>query len=67
MWPGHTLVTRVRPLKVWPTHINKKNYPTWQMSIVGTVKGEVERQGKRTFQNAKYSEMTPFFLMKLKK
>lgn len=48
-------------------HINKKNYPTWQMSIVGTVKGEVERQGKRTFQNAKYSEMTPFFLMKLKK
>ena len=48
-------------------HINKKNYPTWQMSIVGTVKGEVERQGKRSFQNAMYSEMTPFFLIKLKK
>ena len=49
------------------SHIKKKNFPTWQMNIVGTVKGEVERRGKRTFQNAKYSEMTPFFLIKLKK
>ena len=44
---------------------NKKSRPVWQMSIIGTVKGEIVRQGKRTFQNAKYREMTPFFLIKL--
>ena len=44
---------------------NKKSRPTWQMNIIGTVKGEIVRQGKRTFQNAKYREMTPFFLIKL--
>ena len=49
------------------TQLKRKWAPTWQMSIVGTVKGEIQRQGKRTFQNAKYSEMTPFFLIKLKK
>ena len=36
-------------------------------NIIGTVKGEIVRQGKRTFQNAKYREMTPFFLIKLKR
>lgn len=45
----------------------KKHAPTWQMNIVGTVKGEIVKQGKRTFQNAKYREMTPFFQIKLKK
>jgi hypothetical protein len=45
----------------------KKYVPTWQMNIVGTVKGEIVKQGKRTFQNAKYREMTPFFQIKLKK
>ena len=44
---------------------SKKYRPTWQMSIVGTVKGEIVKQGKRTFQNAKYREMTPLFLIKL--
>ena len=44
---------------------NKKSSPVWQMNIIGTVKGEIVRQGKRTFQNAKYREMTPFFLIKL--
>ena len=45
----------------------RKGKPTWQMNIVGTVKGEIVRQGRRTFQNAKYSEMTPFFLLKLQR
>ena len=44
---------------------NRKGRPTWQMNIVGTVKGEVVQQGRRRFQNAKYSEMTPFFLIKV--
>jgi hypothetical protein len=43
----------------------KKSLPTWQMSIVGTVKGEIVKKGKRTFQNAKYREMTPFFMIKM--
>ena len=46
---------------------SKKYSPSWQMNIVGTVKGEIVKQGKRTFQNAKYREMTPFFQIKLKK
>ena len=45
----------------------RKSLPLWQMNIVGTVKGEVERQGKRTFQNAKYREITPYFQVRLTK
>ncbi len=44
----------------------KKYKPMWQMNIVGTVKGEITKQGKRTLQNAKYREMTPYFVIKLK-
>ena len=45
----------------------RKTPPIWQMNIVGTVKGEIERQGKRTFQNAKYREITPYFQLKMTK
>ena len=45
----------------------RKNRPTWQMYIVGTVKGEIIQRGRRRFQNAKYREMTPIFLIKLKR
>lgn len=44
----------------------RKSPPTWQMNIVGTVKGKVEKIGKRSFQNAKYREMTPYFIIKFK-
>jgi hypothetical protein len=44
----------------------RKNPPTWQMNIVGTVKGQVEKIGRRSFQNAKYREMTPYFVIKFK-
>ena len=58
-------------IKVDPTRAAKikarKNRPVWQMYIVGTVKGEIIRIGRRQFQNAKYSEMTPIFLLKAKK
>ena len=46
----------------------KKNRPNWQMYISGTVKGEWVKQGKgRQVQIAKYSEMTPIFILKLKR
>ena len=45
----------------------KKFSPSWQMNIIGTVKGEIVKQGKRTFQNAKHREMTPFFIIRLKR
>jgi hypothetical protein len=37
------------------------------MYIVGSVKGEVIQQGRRRFQNAKYSEITPIFNIRLKR
>lgn len=46
---------------------SRKGRPAWQMHIVGMVKGEIVRQGRRQFQNAKYSEMTPIFQIRLKK
>lgn len=48
-------------------YAGKRYMPSWQMNIVGTVKGEIVKQGKRTFQNARYREMTPFFLIQLEK
>lgn len=58
-------------IKLDPTAMERfrkrKNRPTWQQYIVGTVKGEVVQQGRRRFQNAKYREMTPIFMFKLKK
>lgn len=58
-------------IKINPTVMEKtakrKGSPTWQMYVVGTVKGEVVQRGRRRFQNAKYSEMTPIFVIKLQK
>ncbi|MBE6194496.1 MAG: hypothetical protein E7140_02035 [Rikenellaceae bacterium] len=46
---------------------SRKGRPLWQMYIVGTVKGEIIQRGRRRFQNAKYREMTPIFIIRLKK
>lgn len=46
---------------------SRKGNPSWQMHIVGTVKGEVIQRGRRRFQNAKYREMTPIFVLRLKR
>ena len=58
-------------IKLNPTALEKmkgrRAKPFWQMNIVGTVKGEIVRQARRTFQNAKYSEMTPIFLIHLER
>ncbi len=37
-----------------------------QIAIVGTVNGEVDKKGKRTFENAKYREISPLILLNLK-
>ena len=58
-------------IKLNPTSLERfkkrKNRPNWQMYIVGTVKGEIVQRGRRKFQNAKYSEMTPIFIVQLKR
>ena len=59
-----TIYIRVNPTAMEKLK-GKKGKPTWQMNIVGTVKGEVVQRGRRRFQNAKYREMTPFFIIKL--
>jgi hypothetical protein len=45
----------------------RKWRPTWQMYIAGTVKGEIIQRGRRRVQNAKYREMTPIFMIRLKR
>lgn len=45
----------------------RKGRPSWQMYIVGTVKGEIIQRGRRRFQNAKHREITPVFLIRLQK
>ena len=45
----------------------RKNKPQWQMHIVGNVGRVIEQRGGRLYQNAKYREMTPIFVLKLKK
>ena len=46
---------------------NKKGYRYWQMHIIGTVKGEFVQSGRRRFQNAKHREITPYFIIRLKR
>lgn len=36
------------------------------LNIVGTVKGVIEKKGQRSFQNAKYREQTPVFILEKK-
>ena len=47
------------------TPVNRSSY--YQLCIVGTVKGEIIKQGKRTFQNAKYREQSPYFSLEVRK
>ena len=61
-----TIHIKLNPLRL-ERFRGKKNKPNWQMYIVGTVKGEMIQQGRRRFQNAKYSEMTPIFSIGLRR
>lgn len=53
--------------EVLAKHLGKKQLPKWQNYIAGTVKGEIVKRGKRTFQNAKYREMTPVFVIQMQR
>ena len=61
--PGETEKTIY--LKIHPEARNAKRNYRGSFSIVGTVNGEIEKQGKRTFQNALYREYSPLFLLEL--
>ena len=61
-----TISIKLNP-KALERYRTRKWRPTWQMYIAGTVKGEVIQRGRRRFQNAKYREMTPIFMIRLKR
>jgi len=50
-------------LKINQTLLNKIKKARFGFNIVGTVKGVVDQKGKRSFQNAKYREQTPIFIL----
>ena len=57
--------------KIIPVKLNLKDMPgrfgiRHQLSIVGTVNGQTDKKGKRTFENAQYREMTPVVILELK-
>ena len=63
-----TIQIRLNPKAMERYKKNKKSKPTFQVYISGIVKGEWVKQGKgRQVQIAKYSEMTPIFVAKLKR
>ncbi len=57
---------KVLNLKINLNDIKNKKRLMKQIAIVGTVNGEVEKKGKRTFENAKYREFSPLVLLHLK-
>ncbi len=50
-------------LKINKKLIDKLRSVTMGIAIAGTVNGEIEKKGKRNFQNAKYRELTPMFVL----
>jgi hypothetical protein len=63
-----TIQIRLNPKAMERYKKNKKSKPNWQMYISGIVKGEWVKQGKgRQVQIAKYNEMTPIFVIQLKR
>jgi hypothetical protein len=53
-------------IKLEPKLINKLKRMRMGFNIVGTVKGVVDKRGQRSFQNAKYREQTPIFILEKK-
>jgi len=53
-------------VKINPEAMNKFRKLRMALNIVGTVKGVVDKKGQRTFQNAKYREQTPIFVLEKK-
>lgn len=50
-------------LKIDPSVLKMQRKFRLGFSIVGTVNGEIQKNGKRSFQNALYREVTPIFLL----
>jgi len=50
-------------LKLNRSLLDKQRKMRIGLSIVGTVNGQVDQKGKRTFQNAQYKEFTPIFIL----
>lgn len=50
-------------LKIDPSVLKMQRRFRLGFSIVGTVNGEIQKNGKRSFQNALYREITPIFLL----
>lgn len=59
--PGETEKT-VR-ISVRSGDIQKQKKLRFGIMIVGTVNGEIDKRGKRTFENAKYREMSPIIVI----
>ena len=60
---GENESDRVITIKLNKQLVSARRFLTVPMNIVGTVKGEIQQKGKRTFQNAKYREMSPGFVL----
>ena len=50
-------------LKLNRSLLDKQRKMRIGLSIVGTVNGQVDKKGKRSFQNAQYKEFTPIFIL----
>ena len=50
-------------LKINREILNKVKKASFEFYIVGTVKEVIDQKGQRTFQNAKYREQTPIFIL----
>ncbi|MEA4935579.1 MAG: hypothetical protein VB102_02940 [Paludibacter sp.] len=61
--PGETLKTVY--LKINTNEANVRRKFRTPLYFVGTVKGEIEKSGKRTFQNALYREYSPVFVLEM--
>ena len=59
--PGETEKTVY--LKIDQNMLSKMKRARFSFNIIGTVKGTVDKKGKRSFQNAKYKEQTPLFIL----
>jgi hypothetical protein len=53
-------------VKINSEALNKFKKMRMGLNIIGTVKGVVDKKGQRSFQNAKYREQTPIFVLEKK-
>jgi len=59
--PGET--EKMLTISVRSPNILKQKKLRYQMAIVGTVSGEIDKRGKRTVENAAFREMSPLIMI----